>query len=439
MASTSAARYNLNYNGGTGITVNPSTGGIAFATTSISQFTNDSGYLSTLNGALLASNNLSDLTSTSSARTNLAFTGGTGITVSNALGTIAFSTSSISQFTNDAGYLLSSNNLSDLASTSAARYNLNYNGGTGITVNPSTGGIAFATTSISQFTNDSGYLSTLNGALLASNNLSDLTSTSSARTNLAFTGGTGITVSNALGTIAFSTTSVSQFTNDAGYLLSSNNLSDLASTSAARYNLNYNGGTGITVNPSTGGIAFATTSISQFTNDSGYLSTLNGALLAGNNLSDLTSTSSARTNLAFTGGTGITVNNGAGTIAFSTTSVSQFTNDAGYLLSSNNLSDLASTSAARYNLNYNGGTGITVNPSTGSIAFATTSISQFTNDSGYLSTLNGALLAGNNLSDLTSTSSARTNLAFTGGTGITVNNAARHHRFLHHFRLPVYE
>ena len=78
------------------------------------------------------------------------------------------------------------------------------------------GTIALATTSISQFANDSGYITALNGALLATTSPTS-PSTSSARTNLAFTGGTGITVSNAAGTIAFSTTSVSQFTNDAGY------------------------------------------------------------------------------------------------------------------------------------------------------------------------------------------------------------------------------
>lgn len=53
---------------------------------------------------LKVANNLSDLNSTSSARTNIGFTAGNKITIS-ALGAIGLTTSSISQFTNDSGYI----------------------------------------------------------------------------------------------------------------------------------------------------------------------------------------------------------------------------------------------------------------------------------------------------------------------------------------------
>ena len=68
--------------------------------------------------------------------------------------------------------------------------------------------------------------------LTTANNLSDLTSTSSARTNIGFTEGTGIKISDS-GTIGFATTSISQFANDAGYITSSQDVSMYLSTSTA--------------------------------------------------------------------------------------------------------------------------------------------------------------------------------------------------------------
>src|ERR1039458_8269386 len=117
-------------------------------------------------GALLAANNLSDLTNTSSARTNI----GLG-NLSNAL------------------QLVVANNLSDLTSTSTARIALG--------------------------------LDNLANALqlIASNNLGDLTSTSSARTNLGFTGGAGMTISGT-GAIGVATPSISPLVNNAGYVTS---------------------------------------------------------------------------------------------------------------------------------------------------------------------------------------------------------------------------
>jgi hypothetical protein len=69
--------------------------------------------------------------------------------------------------------------------------------------------------------------------LIASNNLYDLTSSSSARTNLGYSGGTGIAISNSNGVISLSTTSISQFVNDAGYLTVNQDLSGYLSTTSA--------------------------------------------------------------------------------------------------------------------------------------------------------------------------------------------------------------
>lgn len=56
--------------------------------------------------------------------------------------------------------------------------------------------------------------------LQAANNLSDLPSTSSARTNIGFSAGSKISIS-ATGVIGLTTTSISQFPNDAGYVTTS--------------------------------------------------------------------------------------------------------------------------------------------------------------------------------------------------------------------------
>jgi hypothetical protein len=101
-----------------------------------------------------------------------------------------------------------------------------------------------ATTSIGIWANNGLYL-------IASNNLSDLTNTSTARTNLG------------LGSAALQ--------NAAYFLVAGNNLSDLTNTSTARTNIGYSGvANQITISGS-GAIGFATTSISQFVNDKGYL------------------------------------------------------------------------------------------------------------------------------------------------------------------------
>ncbi|PIR87695.1 MAG: hypothetical protein COU10_03425, partial [Candidatus Harrisonbacteria bacterium CG10_big_fil_rev_8_21_14_0_10_45_28] len=216
--------------------------------------------------------------------------------------------------------------------------------------------------------------------------------------------GTGLTVTSDILNVSgltvseFATTSISQWNNDAGYISAT-----LTEEEVQDFAWNISGGTqtGITVTyqDSTndvdfviGGLTtaqFATTSISQWNNDSGYLTTLTGALLASNNLSDLISTSTARTNL------------GLGSAALQNTGT--------FLQTANNLSDLSSTSTARTNIGFTAGNKISIS-ATGTIGLSTSSISQWNNDFGYITSLSGALLASNNLSDLISTSTARSNL-----------------------------
>jgi hypothetical protein len=169
------------------------------------------------------------------------------------------------------------------------------------------------------------------------NNLSDLASASTARSNLG------------LGAAATETT--------AFFLQASNNLSDLGSPSTARTNL---------------GLGAAAVQANAF------------FLQASNNLSDIGAASTARTNL------------GLGTAATQTT--------AFFAQAANNLSDLASASTARTNLGL------------GTAATQTTA---------YFQAALGFTPANiaNNLSDLTNESTARTNLGLAIGTNVQAYSA----------------
>lgn len=231
------------------------------------------------------------------------------------------------------------------------------------------------------------------GDMLAANNLSDVLSVASARTNL---GGTTVGINlftatnpgavtwprvNADNTITFR--SAVQMLSDIGaqtagnYLSVGNNLSDVASASTSRTNLGL--GTFATLNyPLTttgdviiGGASGAPTRLAATTN--GFVLTLvsgspawqassggGGNMLSANNLSDVASVPTSRTNL---GGTTAGVNvftvpnpsaitwlriNADNTV--STRTASQTTTDLGALASANNLSDVANATTARVNL-----------------------------------------------------------------------------------------
>lgn len=258
-------------------------------------------------------NNLSDLASVPTARTNLglgsaallastafvADPGSNGIVVRTGLGTSTVATGGT--LTTLLGYtpLNAASNLSDVASVSASRTNLGL-------------GTA-ATHAATDF-------------LLAASNLSDVADVATARTNLG------------LGSAALA--------NATSFLLATNNLSDIVSPSAARTNL----GLGTSSTHATGDFLLAANNLSDVNAaiaranlglGTAALQSAASFLLSANNLSDVGSASAARTNL------------GIGT------SATHATGD--FLQSANNLSDVASVSGARANLGL--GTAALVNTS----------------------------------------------------------------------------
>lgn len=130
-------------------------------------------------------------------------------------------------------------------------------------------------------------------------------------------------------------------TSTQGLLKTASNLSDLNSSGTARTNL------GLTDT--------ATTPSSTF---------MKGA----NNLSELTNTSTARTKLGL----------GDSSLLPSST----------FMQGANNLGELTSTSTARSKLGFSSSSQITISP-TGTLALATTSVSQFANDAGYATSFAG--------------------------------------------------
>lgn len=188
-------------------------------------------------GSLQASNNLSDLTDTSTARSNLG---------------LSYST-----------ILQSSNNLSDLANVSTARTNLDV---------PSTSEALLVANELSEIVDKSNARANLNvpsttEALLGTNNLNDVNNTATARTNLDVPSTTeALLGANNLSDVddaAQSRLNLGIDTSD--FLSTTNNLSDLDSIPTARTNLDV---------PSNA-----------------------EALLGANNLSDVDSTATSRTNL----------------------------------------------------------------------------------------------------------------------------------------------
>jgi hypothetical protein len=305
--------------------------------------------------ALLGPNNLSDLASVSAARTNL------GLTATGA----------------DASYAFRSNNLSDLTSLSTARTNL---------------GLGTAATQASSV------------FLQASNNLSDVTA-ATARTNL------GVTATGA----------------DTGYAFRSNNLSDLASVSAARANL----GLGTAATQSSSVFLQASNNLSDVTAATARTNLGLGTaatqassvfLQASNNLSDLASVSAARTNLGVTAtgadtGYAFRSNNlsdlASVTTARTNLGVTASGADTGYAFRSNNLSDLASVTTARTNL----GLGTAATQASSVFLQASNNLSDVTAATARTNlgvTASGAdtgyAFRSNNLSDLASVTTARTNL-----------------------------
>lgn len=277
------------------------TGAITLTSTGISNVTVPlSGTLATVSATLQVANNLSDVASAGASRSNLG------------LGTAATQ--------NVGAFLQPTNNLSDVSNTSTSRSNL---------------GLGTAAVQASSF------------FLQASNNLSDVPTPATARTNLGL--GTAATqastafaqVANNLSDLANATTARTNLgLGTAATQASSvfaqvaNNLSDLNSASLARGNLGlgtsaiYNVGTSANnIVQLDGSAKLPAVDGSQLLN----LPAAGGGLLAVNNLSDVNSVSTSRTNL------------GLGTAAQQ--------NSTTFAQVANNLSDLASPATSRVNLN----------------------------------------------------------------------------------------
>jgi len=407
--------------------------------------------------ALAIANNLSDLNNAGTARTNLGLgtsatldtgTSNGNVVVLDATGLPAVDGSQLTGVTStDNTKLAIANNLSDLNSASTARTNLGL--GTSATLDTGTSNgnvVVLDATGLpavdgSQLT---GITATDNTKLAIANNLSDLNNAGTARTNLGLgtsatldtgTSNGNVVVLDATGLPAVDGSQLTNVTGtDSTKLAIANNLSDLNNATTARTNLGL--GTSATLNVGTGAndvvqldgsSRLPAVDGSQLTNISPT-----GALLITNNLSDLNSASTARTNLGL--GTSSTLDSGTSNgnvVVLDATGLpavdgSQLTNvtatDSTKLAIANNLSDLNNATTARTNLGL--GTSATLNVGTGandvvqldgSSRLPAVDGSQLTNISP-----TGALLITNNLSDLNSASTARTNLGL--GTSATLDS-----------------
>ena len=409
----------------------------ALSSIALSSFNDDLSYL-------VPSNNLSDLNNASTARTNL----GLGTSATLDVGTTANDVVQLdasarlpavdgSQLTNisatDSTKLAIANNLSDLASASTARTNLGL--GTSATLDVGTtanlvvqldASARLPAVDGSQLTNISATDST---KLAIANNLSDLASASTARTNLGLgtssildVGTTANLVVQLDGSARLPAVDGSQLTNisatDSTKLAIANNLSDLASASTARTNLGLGTSATLDVGTTANLVVQLDASARLPAVDGSQLTNLPGASAASETVAGVIEIA---TNLEAQGATA--TDKALVPSNLSSIDLSSLNDDLSYLVPSNNLSDLTSASTARTNLGL--GTSSTLDVGTtanlvvqldGSARLPAVDGSQLTNISATDST---KLAIANNLSDLASASTARTNLGL--GTSATLD------------------
>jgi hypothetical protein len=191
-------------------------------------------------GDMLAANNLSDLVSASTARTNLGLGGAATLAVGTTAGTVAAGDDSRITGSVQKSLVTTKGDLVvATASATPARLGVGANGQVLTADSTQTTGVKWATVSGGG-----------GGDMLAANNLSDLVSVATARTNL----GLGGAATLAVGTIA-STVAAGDDSRITGAAQKASNLSDLANVATARTNLGLGGAATLAVGTTTGTVA----------------------------------------------------------------------------------------------------------------------------------------------------------------------------------------
>ena len=336
-----------------------------------------------------------------------------------------FASPNITQWTNNAGFITAgstdtltnktisgaSNTLSNIGNASLVNSTVGVTAGTGLTgggvtalgasTTLSVSGLTvteFASPNIGQWTNNVGYITASSTDTLTNKTISGLTNTLSSIANASLvnstvgvTAGTGLTGGGvvALGgsatlnvsgltTTEFASANIGQWTNNVGYITASstdtltnksisgltNTLSSIANASLVNSTVGVTAGTGLTgggvtalgasTTLSVSGLTvteFASPNISQWTNDSGFITTSSTNILTNKTISGVTNTltnignaSLVNSAVNVNAGTGLsgggnialggsaTLNvTGLTTAEFTSPNVSQWTNDANYI------------------------------------------------------------------------------------------------------------